>query len=264
MSEASPRLSLPYIQPSQNQKHVTHNEAILRLDAIVQLGVASRSLAVPPASPAADARYIVAAGPGGDWDGQGGRVALWQDGTWGFVVPQAGWRAWISDEGALAVFDGGAWVAATATPETLPLLGINATADATNRLSLSAPATLLNNAGAGHQLKINKAGAGDTASLLYQTGFSGRAEMGLAGSDDFTVKVSADGAAWTEALAIARADGTVRLAAGLRLGSVTVAGLLPAAAAGTLIFVPDESGGAVVAFSDGTDWRRMTDRAVVS
>ena len=32
----------------------------------------------------------------------------------------------------------------------------------------------------------------------------------------------------------------------------------------SLIFVTDEAGGAVLAFSDGTNWRRVTDRAVVS
>jgi len=31
-----------------------------------------------------------------------------------------------------------------------------------------------------------------------------------------------------------------------------------------LIFVPDESGGSIVAFSDGTNWRRMTDRQIIS
>jgi len=31
-----------------------------------------------------------------------------------------------------------------------------------------------------------------------------------------------------------------------------------------LIFVSDESGGSVPAFSDGTNWRRVTDRAIVS
>lgn len=30
------------------------------------------------------------------------------------------------------------------------------------------------------------------------------------------------------------------------------------------VFVTDEAGGAVPAFSDGIDWRRATDRAVVS
>ena len=31
-----------------------------------------------------------------------------------------------------------------------------------------------------------------------------------------------------------------------------------------MIFVSNETGGAVPAFSDGTDWRRVTDRAIVS
>ena len=33
---------------------------------------------------------------------------------------------------------------------------------------------------------------------------------------------------------------------------------------GRTIFVSDETGGAVTAFSDGTNWRRTTDRAIVS
>lgn len=32
----------------------------------------------------------------------------------------------------------------------------------------------------------------------------------------------------------------------------------------SLIFVSDETGGATIAFSDGTDWRRVQDRAIVS
>lgn len=41
---------------------------------------------------------------------------------------------------------------------------------------------------------------------------------------------------------------------------------LPAAADHTrsMVYVTDEVGGAVPAFSDGSDWRRVTDRAVVS
>ncbi len=33
---------------------------------------------------------------------------------------------------------------------------------------------------------------------------------------------------------------------------------------GAMIYVTDEAGGAIPAFSDGTDWRRMSDRAVIS
>ncbi|MFQ5444503.1 MAG: hypothetical protein ACE5EK_07795 [Nitrospinales bacterium] len=50
------------------------------------------------------------------------------------------------------------------------------------------------------------------------------------------------------------------------LESFTVVTLPPVPPAGSpaLIYVSDETGGAVPAFSDGTNWRRITDRAVVS
>lgn len=38
----------------------------------------------------------------------------------------------------------------------------------------------------------------------------------------------------------------------------------PTLVLGRMIFVTDEAGGSVPAFSDGTNWRRVTDRAVVS
>lgn len=49
-----------------------------------------------------------------------------------------------------------------------------------------------------------------------------------------------------------------------QLTSYTVATLPAATTAGGMIYVSDETGGAVPAFSDGTDWRRFTDRAVVA
>jgi hypothetical protein len=65
----------------------------------------------------------------------------------------------------------------------------------------------------------------DTGSLLFQTGWSGRAEMGLAGTDNFSVKVSPGGASWLTALEVDKATGTVtmphtRLAAGSADGQV--------------------------------------------
>lgn len=52
----------------------------------------------------------------------------------------------------------------------------------------------------------------------------------------------------------------------VRLHSHTVADLpeVPPADKPAMIFVSDETGGAVPAFSDGTNWRRTTDRAIVS
>ena len=60
-------------------------------------------------------------------------------------------------------------------------------------------------------------------------------------------------------------DGTEAMLKPLVLQSVAVADLLTASDwTGGVIFVSDESGGATLAFSDGTNWRRVQDRAVVS
>ena len=60
-------------------------------------------------------------------------------------------------------------------------------------------------------------------------------------------------------------DGTKPMLAPLLLKSYTVA-TLPTASLweAAIIYVSDEAGGAQPAFSDGTNWRRFTDRLVVS
>jgi hypothetical protein len=211
-------LSLPLILPAQAQKHVTHNEALLKLDLMVQLAVINRTLTTAPALPSIGDRHIVAAGATGPWVGQSGRIALFTEAGWQFTQPLPGWQAYVMAESQMASFNGLGWIALSDGPVTVGRLGVSATPDATNRLTVSAPATLLNHAGSGHQLKLNKAVTGDTASLLFQTGFGGRAEMGTAGSDDFSVKVSADGAVWSAALVSAAATGEVTLPQPVHLG----------------------------------------------
>ena len=46
--------------------------------------------------------------------------------------------------------------------------------------------------------------------------------------------------------------------------SYTVATLPSAATAGSMIYVTDETGGSTHASADGTNWRRMSDRAIVA
>lgn len=213
--ETSAHLKLPYLMPSQAQKHVTHNEALAVLDEIVHLCVIDRDLTSPPAEPAEGDRHIVAPGGSGAWAGQDGRIAARRDGHWMIHTPQIGWLAWVADEARLLAWTGAGWAALPAAEiGSVPMVGVNATADTTNRLAVNAAATLLSHDGEGHQLKINKASAPRTASLLYQTNWSGRAEMGIAGDDDFHVKVSPNGTDWTEALVLDRAHGRLGLGTG--------------------------------------------------
>jgi hypothetical protein len=353
----TPNLVLPYLAANQSQKHVTVNEALRRLDALVQVTVQSAALATPPGSPVEGQRWIVPASPTGAWAGQSGKIGAWQDGAWVFYAPLDGWTAVDASTDTLLMFNAGTgtWASiitgifsdaaftlqddidptkqarfqiagftagatrvftlpdattslaglavaqtfsakqtlsnanndlgtSTGTGTTnlatgatlsgntktvnigtaglsgsttnvtigsavagaLGTLTINspivtfassvsaiamaaanvsalylglggATADATNRLSINAPASLFNNAGAGHQIKVNKAAATDTGSFLFQTGFSGRAEFGLTGSDDFQIKVSGDGTTWFNALQLERTSGRVRAMVALQL-----------------------------------------------
>lgn len=212
-------LQLPYLAAAQAQKHVTHNEALTLLDGLVQPAAKSRALATPPVSPGDGDRYLIAASPTGDWSGQAGKLALRMEGAWRFLTPREGWSLWVDDEDASIFFDGSSWVGAGMPSElqNLALLGVNATADATNKLSVASAATLFNHVGNGHQIKLNKNAAADTASVLYQTGFSGRAEFGTTGDDDFHVKVSSDGTIFYEALVVAAASGLVTAKNMLRL-----------------------------------------------
>ena len=190
--DQTPNLQLPYIMPSQAQKHVTHNEAIRALDALVQIAVLDRDLVSPPLSPADGDRYLIAAGGLDAWDGKDGQIAAWQDGAWAFFAASAGWLVWVGDESRLLCHDGAAFVdAAVHSVNPAPLVGVNSTADATDRLSVKSPASLFDHQGGDHRMKINKEAAGDTASMLFQSGYSGRAAFGLTGDDDWSVKVSA-------------------------------------------------------------------------
>ncbi|MCZ8186560.1 MAG: DUF2793 domain-containing protein [Beijerinckiaceae bacterium] len=275
--DETPLLSLPYLAAGQAQKHVTLNESLRRLDMLVQLSARSRQIGLPPDDPGEGARFLVPDGASGLWQGHAGQVAAWQDGGWMLVPPGPGWLAWIEDEARLLVFTPAGWVPAIGPLQELDRLGIGTTAEGVNRLAVRGTATLLTHEGDGHQLKLNKAMAAATASLLFQTGWSGRAEIGTIGNDALAIKLSADGQTWLTALVI-QPDGRIglggiaapsvslHLAGALRLGAVTRAGLPDpvASGAGALIHVTDAAGGAVVAFSDGTVWRRVTDRVPVS
>ena len=100
-------------------------------------------------------------------------------------------------------------------------------------------------------MKVNKASAGDTASLLYQNAFSGRAKMGLAGNDDFSVKVSATGGTWCTALTAVAATGGVQLHHFAQL----VPGTAPATPARGTVYYDDA--GNVLRCLDGSVWQDL-------
>lgn len=103
-------LEMPYLAAAQNQKHITLNSSLSRLDILVQLSVASKMQTVKPVSPLEGDHYIIASGATGDWSGLDDKLALYQDGAWVEIQPKNGWCCWVDDEQKLYIFDGSAWL----------------------------------------------------------------------------------------------------------------------------------------------------------
>lgn len=116
MTDVSTKLNLPFVRAAQAQKHVIINEAFLRLDALVQASVVSRSVAAQPAAPADGALYVLPAGKtGADWAAMGvGALAYHRDGVWEQVIPRAGWVVFVANEALLVFYTGAAWTSINA------------------------------------------------------------------------------------------------------------------------------------------------------
>ncbi len=225
-------LGLKLLAAAQAQKHVTHNEALDRLDALVQLSCLAKNLSAPPPDPEEGDRYLVLSGtPTGAWSGFSEKIALREGGVWVGLAPQAGWQAYLEDEGELYIFTGTSWLPYRATLlalQNLQRLGLGTSADATNPFAAKLNAALWTALGTGEggsgdlRYTLNKEGAANVLSLIWQSGYSGRAEFGLVGSDDLSLKVSADGSAWNTAFSVARATGSVSFDRGVLREELTV------------------------------------------
>ena len=214
MPNTKNRVKLPYVLQSQSQKEVTVNASFDLIDVLLQAAVASVGTNTPPASPMAGDCYVVGTSPTGAWVGQAKAIAVYSTG-WSFITPWEGLTVWAMDTNALNTYDGAAWALTTASVsfQNIPMVGINATADATNKLSVNSAAILFNNIGSEVQVKLNKASAGDKASFLFQNNWSARAEFGLLGDDNFTLKVSPDGSSFFDAMKLMAGSGRMALKA---------------------------------------------------
>lgn len=218
--DQSARLGMPYLAAGQMQKHVTLNEALTRLDALVQTAVVSRSRPDQPPDPDDGALFILPEDHGGEaWVSfSAGDLVRAEGGGWEKIATPEGLLVWVADDARFIVREGDGWSdlgARLAMVGPVERLGVGATADASNPFAArlnKALWTALETASGGDgdlRMTLNKEGPADVLSLLFQSGYGGRAELGLIGDDNLTLKVSADGAVWRSALTVDRATGRV-------------------------------------------------------
>lgn len=213
MSLTSTRLGLSYLAEAQAQKHVTINETVRMLDTLVHLAVKSASTAAEPVGVDGEAYILPAGATGATWGGKPeGTVMAFQENAWAEITPLLGMVAYTEDTASLQVYDGTSW-ASLNEPGSL---GVNASPDVTNRLTVKSDAALFSHddvtPGTGDmRVVVNKASGSETASILFQSAFSGKAEFGLTGTDDFVIKVADDQGQFRDALVIDRQTGSVSL-----------------------------------------------------
>jgi hypothetical protein len=104
----------------QAQKELFHNEALARIDALVQPVVEAVAVDMPPVAPMTGQCRIVGVTPDGDFAGQAAALACWTSGGWRFVAPRPGMAVWSLADGAPVRFEGGAgsggWTVAARQP----------------------------------------------------------------------------------------------------------------------------------------------------
>lgn len=221
-------LGLPELEAAQGQKYLTVNQALQRLDALVNLTVFNRTQTAPPGSPSAGHRYIVAATATGAFTGQEGNIAVYIGTNWIFFTPSEGWRAYDQGANQFIIWNGSAWVLAGLSSSALrddsvTLLGVGATPDTTNRLSVTSPGVLFNRETDDLSVTMNKQSAGDDLQLILQTGFSTRGIIGLIGNDNLAIRVSADGSSFFNALTFTAGSGIATFNDRVRTGDGSAA-----------------------------------------
>jgi Protein of unknown function (DUF2793) len=110
MTDITDRLALSLIAPGQAQKEMTHNEALARLDIMVQpvvQGVAPTSV---PASPMLGQCWIVGVAATGAWLGRDDALAAWTAGGWRFITPFEGMAAWSVADAMQVIRRGTNWI----------------------------------------------------------------------------------------------------------------------------------------------------------
>lgn len=218
MADTSRSLLLPYIQPNQAQKHVTHNEALRILDVLTQLAVEADDQTAPPADPSDGAQHIVGDEASGLWSGHDGDVALFETGSWRFFAPRAGWRAYVTGREALVVHDGTEWIDLdSAELQEIEAFGLGMTSlpDAPFSAKLNAAfwtALYLADGGDGTLVTtLNKENTSNDLGFVFQQDFQTKGLLGLFGTDDLRLATSTDGVTFRDGLIVDGATGVVDL-----------------------------------------------------
>ncbi len=124
MLENTPRLAFPLLAAGQAQKEVTHNEALIRADMLIQPVVQAVGINTPPSSPSAGQCWIIGDSPSGVWADQAACMACWTDTGWVFALPIPGMTALDQSSDQVIQYKSGQWTSGEVNAAQVKINGV--------------------------------------------------------------------------------------------------------------------------------------------
>jgi Protein of unknown function (DUF2793) len=111
----SGRHHLPFLAVAQAGKEITHNEALVLIDALLH-PVVEGQVSAPPVLDGSDAGkcWIIGPAPTGLWSGQDGKIGCWTGSGWRFLNAVSGMRVRNAATNCDIVRTGSYWTTAPA------------------------------------------------------------------------------------------------------------------------------------------------------
>lgn len=110
MGVGTPHWNLPYLAIAQSQKEVTHNEALVIIDAVMRGVVEDGPIDEPPATPLLGQCWIIGDEPENEWEDKPQNLAIFTEGGWRFVSPHNRMQFYCVSTGTILCFDGSQWL----------------------------------------------------------------------------------------------------------------------------------------------------------
>jgi len=201
MTQTSLRHDLPYIMPGQSLKHISYNSAIERLDILQSLVLEALNVELPPIEPIIGNCYDIGENPQGIFSEISHKIAVYLDSGWHIFDKVEGMTAFDKLTQNFLCFDGNNWkpINSVGDLNRMQMLGVNIDADSSNKFAVKSDQVLLtsemslDNGTGDLRVTLNKSGQSQTASLIFKDQYEARAETGLTGGDNYTIKVGENG-----------------------------------------------------------------------
>ena len=109
------RHQLPFLAVGQAQKEITHNEALVLIDALISTAVIAELSSAPTGLTDADSGrcWLISAGSSGIWLAKTGQIACWTGGSWRYILPIEGMRIWHNALDSQVIRRGALWQEST-------------------------------------------------------------------------------------------------------------------------------------------------------